>query len=135
MNGRNTLQPYDPYDPPTKGDPDETDLRSAARAYLFACNMEPTEDAIDQLTLAFLPCLRIMCERPWDPNGATWRASGRLGILSDVRKKFERLWYRGWVNGARHDDSGFDLINYVGFYLRSNGSLWGQWGDPTAKEA
>jgi hypothetical protein len=105
-------------------------IREAASAFLIDCGLTPTPDAADQLCEVFVPCLRIMCERPWDPNGGTWRKSGRLGILSDVRKKFERLWERGWRHGKRHDDSAYDLINYIGFYLRSDGSLWGEWGDP-----
>lgn len=109
-------------------------VKDAARAYMLACGIRPTPDAIAQLTNVFLPCLRIMCERPWDPEGATWRRSGRFGILSDVRKKFERLWERGWHHGKMHDDSGFDLINYVGFFLRSGDSLWNEWGDPYTKE-
>jgi hypothetical protein len=104
--------------------------RDAAVEFLDRCSLEATPDAIDQLTEVFLPCLRIMCERPWSPDGATWRKSGVLGILSDVRKKFERLWERGWKNSVRHDDSAFDLINFVGFYLRSEDNRWGEWGEP-----
>jgi hypothetical protein len=110
--------------------PSRGDLESAARAYMNACGIQPTPDAVEQQTDVFLKCLRIMCERPWDPNGGTWRRSGRFGILSDVRKKFERLWERGWRHARLHDDSGFDLINYVGFYLRSSDSEWGEWGPP-----
>jgi len=106
------------------------ELNSAARAYMHSCGLKPTPDAVDQLVEVFLPCLRIMCDRPWDPEGGTWRRSGMMGILTDIRKKFERLWYRGWIRGQRHDDSAFDLINYVGFYLRSGESQWGDWGDP-----
>lgn len=112
--------------------PDEPDRESAARAYLSACGLKSTPDAVAQLTEVFLPCLKIMCERPWDPNGGTWRRSGRMGILSDVRKKFERLWERGWLAGKRHDDSGLDLINYLGFYMRSGKSHWGEWGNPAS---
>ncbi len=101
-----------------------------AEKFMRECGLNPTPDATDQLANVFLPCLRIMCEREWDPSGGTWRKSGVMGILTDVRKKFERLWERGWLHGKRHDDSAHDLINYIGFYLRSNESLWGRWGEP-----
>jgi hypothetical protein len=102
-----------------------------AREFLEQCCLEPTPDAIDQLAEVFLPCLKIMCERPWDPNGGTWRTSGILGVMGDARKKWERFWYRTWTRGKRHDDSGFDLINYVGFVMRSDpSSRWGTWGEP-----
>jgi hypothetical protein len=103
---------------------------NAAVLFMKHCGLKPTPDAIYQLSEVFLPCLRIMCERPWDPDGGTWRSSGRMGILTDIRKKFERLWERGWRYGKRHDDSAYDLINYLGFYLRSSRSHWGEWGDP-----
>lgn len=106
------------------------DMESAARAFMHACGVEATPDAVEQLTEVFLPCLQIMCERPWDPNGGTWRKSGWLGIMTDVRKKFERLWERAWQHGERHDDSILDLINYLGFLRRSKKSRWGAWGEP-----
>lgn len=106
------------------------DHEAAARLFMEELLMEPTQDAVEQMLQVFVPCLRIMCERGWDPNGGTWRRSGVLGILSDVRKKFERLWERGWINGKRHDDSAYDLINYVGMYLRSKDDRWGSWGEP-----
>jgi hypothetical protein len=112
---------------------DSSELDGAGRAYLNACGLTPTPDAVQQLTQVFLPCLRIMCERPWDPNGGTWRRSGFFGILTDVRKKFERLWERGWQHGKMHDDSAYDLINYLGMYLRSDKEPWGEWGPPGGK--
>jgi hypothetical protein len=110
--------------------PTELDMRDGAETFLRTCGLEPTPDAIDQLVEVFVPCLSIMCSRPWSPDGATWRKAGRLGALADTRKKFERLWERAWKNGKRHDDSGFDLINYVGFYLRADQPRWGGWGEP-----
>lgn len=111
-------------------DPESDATYDAASTYLKSCGLNPTADAIGQLTEVFLPCLAIICQRGWDPDGGTWRRSGRMGILGDVRKKFERLWERGWKNGKRHDDSGLDLINYTGFYMRADTSHWGEWGDP-----
>lgn len=106
----------------------------AAEKFITDVGLTPTPDAIDQLAEVFVPCLEIMCRRGWDPNGGTWRRAGILGILCDVRKKFERLWERGWVNGKRHPDSGFDLINFVGMYLRSDENGWGGWGSPATRD-
>lgn len=110
--------------------------RQAANDFIRTCNIRPTPDAVDQLVHVFLPCLRIMCERPWDPNGGTWRASGILGATTDAKKKWERFWYRIWKRGERHDDSGLDLINYIGFVMRSYpDSGWGDWGPPSVPES
>jgi len=102
----------------------------AAASYLEAIGLDPTPDAICQLDEVFRLCLTIMCERGWDPEGGTWRTAGRLGALADCRKKFMRLWERAWIHGKRHDDSGIDLINYIGFYLRADKERWGDWGEP-----
>jgi hypothetical protein len=108
----------------------------AARNFLEACCLTPTPDAIEQLVQVFLPCLEIMCERPWAPDGSTWRQSGIYGALTDARKKWDRFWERTWKHGKRHDDSVFDLINYAGFVLRSDpDSGWGNWGPPSIPEA
>lgn len=110
-----------------------TQHEEAAAKFMEAVGLTPTPDAIDQLVEVFVPCLEIMTRRGWNPNGKTWRRAGMLGILCDVRKKFERLWERGWVNGKRHPDSGYDLINFTGMYLRADDSDWGEWGDPGAR--
>jgi hypothetical protein len=102
----------------------------ACVSFLQAVGIEDNPDATQQLQQVFLPCLRIMNERPWSPDGSTWKRSGVLGILTDVRKKFERLWERGWKHGVRHDDSALDLINYLGMYMRSEDNRWGEWGEP-----
>lgn len=106
----------------------------ACVAFIQTLGFDPIPDAVEQLQEVFVPCLEIMCTRGWNPEGETWRKSGVLGILSDIRKKFERLWERGWIRGIRHDDSAYDLINYVGFYLRSADNRWGDWGEPARKE-
>jgi hypothetical protein len=110
---------------------EELTMREAAAEFLDRCSMEPTPDAISQLVEVFVPCLRIMTTRPWDPMGRTWRKSGIFGAFTDAKKKWERFWERGWIHGQRHDDSGHDLINYVGFVMRSDpDSGWGEWGEP-----
>lgn len=114
---------------------DKAKLHEACIEFLSRCDLDPTPDAVDQLEEVFLPCLRIMCERPWDPNGGTWRRSGILGVLTDARKKFERFWERTWTHGQRHDDSGLDLINFVGFVMRADPqSRWNEWGEPGETE-
>lgn len=107
-----------------------SDELDACVSFIQAMGLDPTPDAVGQLHKVFVPCLKIMCERGWDPEGGTWRQAGVLGALADVRKKFFRLWERGWIRGIRHDDSALDLINYVGFYLRSDDNRWNEWGEP-----
>jgi hypothetical protein len=116
------------------GDDMAQSARDAAFRYLQDIGLDPTPDAVQQLDLVFRRCLTIMCERPWDPEGGTWREAGRLGALADVRKKFQRLWYRAWICGKSHDDSAIDLINYTGFYLRSENNRWNEWGEPGRSE-
>lgn len=112
----------------------ESKSRRAAARYMEEVGLKPTPDAVDQMTLVFEKCLRIMCERPWHPNGNTWRKSGFFGILHDIRKKFERLWERSWGYGKFHEDSAIDLINYIGFLCRSDEkNRWGEWGEPAGK--
>lgn len=104
----------------------------AAEQFMRDMDMEPTQDAIEQLVNVFAPCLRVMCERGYDPTGATWRQGGWRSQLVDVRKKFGRLWFHGWMHGVFVHDHGIDLINYVGFYQRlaMQGKPWGEWGEP-----
>jgi hypothetical protein len=101
-----------------------------AAEFLKLYGMEPTADAVAQLNKVFIPCLKIMCERPWSKRISTWRNGGRLSVLGDLRKKFERVWYRYWLCNKPHPDSIFDLINYAGFVLRSDDDRWGSWGEP-----
>jgi hypothetical protein len=92
-----------------------------------------TPDSIGQLVEVFYPCLRIMVERGYEPTGALWRRAGILGTIWDVRKKFERFWFRTWTLGIRHDDSGFDLINHTAFALRIDpDSRFGDAGEPAS---
>ena len=94
-----------------------------------------TPDSVGQLVEVFVPCLRIMVERGYEPTGGLWRKAGVLGIIWDVRKKFERLWFRTWTQGKRHDDSGFDLINFTGMLLRADpDSRFGDAGEPAGPE-
>lgn len=107
--------------------------RDACEDFIRECGLEPTPDAVGQLAEVFLPCLRIMCERGYSPDGSTWRAEGWRGMLWKAYDKMERLWYHSWTHGRFHDDSVFDGINYLGFYWRSRkegGDGWGKRGVP-----
>lgn len=101
-------------------------------AFLREMGMEPTTDALAQLAIAFVPCLRIVSERGYHPEGNTWREGGWRGIMTDIHKKAQRLWYRGWIRGQYDGDSATDLINFCGFYIRqgNQGKPWGEWGSP-----
>jgi hypothetical protein len=114
----------DPNDPSTN--------RRAAERFLADCGLPLVPDAVDQLADAFLPALRIICERGWHPEGNTWREAGWRGMLYKIREKSARLWYRSWVKGGYDSDSSMDLINFAGFYYRlgNQGKEWGEWGEP-----
>jgi hypothetical protein len=101
--------------------------------YMQKCGLDPTPDAVGQLSGPFLECLKIMCERPYDPDGATWRAEGWRGMIWKSRDKITRMWHNGWTKGRFVNDDALDAINYLGFYLRirgENGSEWGERGRP-----
>ena len=93
-----------------------------------------TPDSVGQLVEAFLPCLQIMNDReghPWGSEGELWRDAGVLNLTGDVYKKHERFQYRLWTQGVMHLDSGFDLMNFVGFCVRSDpNSRFGVRGEP-----
>jgi hypothetical protein len=106
----------------------------AAEEFMNKMGMEPTPDALGQLLEVFVPCLRIMCDQkghPWPKDGAMWRKSGILPVMIFLKAKFERYWYRTWIQGIRHDDSGFDGINFWGFSIRAaRDSRFGELGEP-----
>lgn len=105
----------------------------AARTFFKSIGIDdPSMDAIAQLLNVFVPCLTIMCERGYDREGLTWREGGWRSQLVDVRKKFKRLWFHGWIRGIFVKDHPIDMINYLGFYVRSGtaGEPWGEWGEP-----
>ena len=106
--------------------------RDAAFSFLTKCGLDPTEDAVGQLTSAFLPALKIICERGYHPEGRTWRMAGWRGLLTDILKKSERLRFKSWIKGEFDWDDALDLINFCGFYyrLRNEGKPWGEWGEP-----
>jgi hypothetical protein len=118
-------------------DPNMQDIEYAAANHFFAdIGLPLTPDAVDQLVVAFIPALKVICERGYHPEGNTWREAGWRGVLTDIRKKSNRLWYRSWIKGGFDEDSATDLINFAGFYkrLRNQGPEWGTWGPPGGKE-
>lgn len=106
--------------------------RDHAQKFLESCGLNPTQDAIGQLAEVFLPCLRIMIERGYDPNGATWRTTGWRGNLFLFMCKARRAWHKSWKRGEFDEDSMIDAINFAGFYLRSFNVdyPWGELGGP-----
>jgi hypothetical protein len=86
----------------------------------MACELTPTEDAIEQLAFAFLPCLQVMCdpERDYPQDGSLWKGTG--------------LWYRGWKQGRFFADDPIDLMTFLGMYYRlaNSGEPWGEYGEP-----
>jgi hypothetical protein len=108
----------------------------SARKFMLDCGLKPTSDAVEQLVDVFLPCLKIMCNRGYDPEGKTWKKEGWRGMLWKIRDKADRLWYRGWKRGQFDYDSPLDLINYAGFYYRlhNEGDPWGERGAPGSSE-
>jgi hypothetical protein len=104
----------------------------AAHTYLTECMLDPTPDAVEQLVEAFTPALAIMCERGYEKDGSTWKEGGWRSQLVDIRKKFKRIWFHGWIHGDFRPDHSIDMINYLGYYLRlgGKGDPWGTWGDP-----
>lgn len=120
-----------------RGDWDRSeDNAKACEAFLRSTGLDPVPDAVEQLQYVFLPCLEIISSRGYHPEGNTWRESGWRGIMTDIRKKAQRLWYRGWTNGRFDRDSAIDLINFCGFYIRhgNQGPEWGTWGSPGHSE-
>lgn len=106
-----------------------------AHAFLGAVFGEDkyTPDAVAQLVDAFVPCLRIMIERDYRPNGATWQRAGRKGLVRELLKYTDRLHDRDWLGNTPDRGSAEDMVNYAGMYMRAckDGlDNWGFWGEP-----
>ena len=112
---------------------DAVDTRRYIAAMLHVRPEEVSDDAVYQLTDAFMPAIGIMVERG-QLRGELWRQSGWRGALYEARKKLERLW-RSWWTGDRTDqDSALDLLNFTGFFIRASMEQrepeWGVYGEP-----
>ena len=114
------------------------DKYEAASAFLADVGLKPNKDAIDQLAEAFLPALRIICERDHAGDGSTWKQAGWKAQLHELFKKVDRLNYRDWQRTAIEPGEALkeapDIINYVGFYFRGRLAgipAWAKWGRPS----
>jgi hypothetical protein len=103
--------------------------RDAAHDFIKALGLEPTPEAISQLSGPFAECLRIMCERGY---GGLWRSKGWKGLVHDVLNKAGRLRYRSWLRNEYNPDDTIDIINFAGFLWQTgnNGPKWGELGEP-----
>jgi hypothetical protein len=111
----------------------ETADRDAAHDFLKAIGLTPTPDAIGQLAGPFALALSVMCERGYDPEGATWRTKGWKGLVHDILNKAGRIKFHSWRHNDFDGDSAIDIINFAGFYWRqrNEGSKWGELGEPS----
>lgn len=120
--------------------PELISIHLAAQQFLEAIGFTPNSDAIAQLAEAFVPALRIICERDHAPDGATWKRSGWKPQLNEVFKKTDRINYRDWQNTSPNAGAAIaevpDIINYLGFYMRGRIDgipAWSdKWGAPSA---
>jgi hypothetical protein len=109
--------------------------RKRLETFLESLELTPTPDAIDQFFRVFLPALRIMCERGYDPAGRTWREAGWRPQLYESMKKMARIKFWAWsrTEPVMSLTEVPDLINYLGFYQRGieeDIRPWGEWGEP-----
>jgi hypothetical protein len=71
----------------------------------------------------FIKAHAIYIERQEEHGDLVWQASGWNGMLVDMRKKMDRLWYKFWNKPRPHDvekalDSAYDLLNFTVFFIR-----------------
>jgi hypothetical protein len=112
------------------------DYHQAAVDFLGKCSLVPTPDAVEQLVEVFLPCLAIMCERGYDPDGNSWRDKGWRNQITEVMERADRLQFNVWQHGRRDENNARDIINYAAFLLRSDwDNEWGKFGPPGGSSA
>lgn len=104
----------------------------AAVTFLDTCSLIPTPDAVKQLTEAFLPALAIMCQRGYHPEGANWKKMGWRGLLFEVGKRIDRIFFNSWDNDRYDQNNAVDAVNFLGYYirLRNEGRPFGARGNP-----
>jgi hypothetical protein len=69
----------------------------------------------------FMKAMLIYYERQEEHGDAVWQASGWKGMLVDMRKKLDRLWFKYWGEVPTNEvnlDSAYDLLNYTAFFIR-----------------
>jgi hypothetical protein len=121
---------------PSRDETHYTAEYKAAADYLRAVGLDPKPDAVEQLVLAFTPSLKLICERDYHPEGATWQRAGRKGLMREILKYADRMRDRDWLRDNPDQPSAEDMINYCGFYIRAilkNMSDWGFWGEPSSQ--
>jgi hypothetical protein len=104
--------------------------RDAAYDFLKKAGLEPTPDAIANLSGPLLNALRIVCERGYSER--MWRMRGWKGLVHDIIDKAFRLRFRAWEQNSFDGDSPTDMINFCCYYLRlkNGGKPWGEMGNP-----
>lgn len=104
--------------------------RDAAYDFLKKVGLEPTPDAIANLSGPLLESLRIVCERGYSER--MWRMRGWKGMVHDIIDKAFRLRFRAWEQNSFDEDSPRDMINFCCYYLRlrNSGKPWGEMGNP-----
>ena len=110
----------------------EEKLAYAAEDFIRAAGLEPTQDALDQLTGPFREALAVMCTRGYSPDGATWRIRGWKGLVHDILDNAFRIRFHSWRNNRFYANGAIDIINFAGFYWRTKaeGPAWGELGEP-----
>jgi hypothetical protein len=103
----------------------------AAYTFFERIGLTPTPDAMEQLLEVFLPCLKIMCERGYDPDGESWRDKGWRNQVIEILERADRIHFNCWTHSRPDENNTRDIINYAGFLLRSDWkNEWGKWGEP-----
>lgn len=89
------------------------------------CDPTPEQSGKQDPQMAvFLEAFRIYQERNARHGDVVWKASGWNGMLNDMRKKLDRVWFEFMSIQADEDtsemdlDSALDLLNYTVFFIR-----------------
>jgi hypothetical protein len=111
--------------------------RHAAYSYLKAVGLDPTPDAIGQLSGPFTAALEIMCKRGYSPDGSFWKIRGWKGIVQHIMDNAFRIRYHSWRASRFYPNGALDMMNFAGFYYRMGceGDKWGELGPPDAEVA
>ena len=133
----NTAVPFDGYSL-FAGHAATRDDRESARNFLRAVGLENVpDDAVGQLLHAFVPALRVMCEREaeqkYSPEGAVWRKAGWRAQLQQVFRQIDRINWLAWMHDRPAENETIDAINALGFFHRGRADgipRWGTWGEP-----
>jgi len=117
----------------------EETARDAAYAYLEAVGLQPSLDAVEQLSGPFTLALAIISERGYtrpedDEDGKFfWQMRGWKGLVHDILDNAFRLLHFSWRQDQYYENGAVDIINFAGFYMRlkNKGPKWGEMGEPS----